>query len=87
MTWYKEMVKFWTYRIAETDQYEQQYGWIHALFRHCYSGSPEFRKYRRWTGIRLIVHLMETVEAMVPTSLLPTESTFTHQYQRRFLGV
>ncbi len=42
--WYEEMVKFWTYRIEETDQFEQQYGWIHALFRHCHARHPEFKR-------------------------------------------
>lgn len=35
-TWYNKMVEFWTYRIKETDQFEQQYGWIHSLFRSSY---------------------------------------------------
>lgn len=41
--WYNNMVDFWKYRIAETDQFEQQYGWIHALFRHSYAGDQKFK--------------------------------------------
>lgn len=41
--WHKEMVKFWQYRMANTDTFEQQYGWIHGLFRKCYASDKKFR--------------------------------------------
>jgi len=41
--WYENMIEYWKYRISNTDQYEQQYGWIHALFRKSYSGNSKFR--------------------------------------------
>ena len=41
--WYNNMVNYWKYRISETDPFEQQYGWIHSLFRHSYSQDEKFR--------------------------------------------
>ena len=42
-TWYHYMVRFWQYRMKETDTFEQQYGWIHALFRQCYANDKQFK--------------------------------------------
>lgn len=41
--WYNNMVNYWKYRISETDQFEQQYGWVHALFRSSYAQDKKFK--------------------------------------------
>lgn len=41
--WHKKMVEYWQHRMEHTDTFEQQYGWIHALFRRCYSEDKKFR--------------------------------------------
>ena len=42
--WYNAMVEYWKHRIKNTDTFEQQYGWIHALFRQCYSQDKKFKQ-------------------------------------------
>ncbi len=41
--WYNKMLEFWKYRMENTDTFEQQYGWIHALFRQSYAQDEGFR--------------------------------------------
>lgn len=41
-TWYDSIVAWWKWRIAETDQYEQRYGWIFQLFDLCYNKDTRF---------------------------------------------
>jgi hypothetical protein len=40
--WYSSMVEWWRWRIAQTDQYEQRYGWIFDLFDQCYINDLKF---------------------------------------------
>jgi len=42
--WYNSTVEYWKWRIENTDQYEQVYGWSHELFKKCYLKSDSFRK-------------------------------------------
>lgn len=41
--WYKGMINFWKYRIKNTDQFEQQYGWPHEIFRQNYRNDIKFK--------------------------------------------
>ena len=42
--WYNSTIQYWKWRIENTDQYEQVYGWSHELFKRCYLKSDSFRK-------------------------------------------
>lgn len=75
--WYDATIQYWKWRISETDQFEQQYGWSHMLFQKCYEAVPVFRD--TWDKVEKIEASCVSGRGLGPHYFVPYDYFFKNR--------
>ena len=75
--WHNVTMQYWKWRIKETDQYEQHYGWSHMLFEKCYQGNELFKK--TWDATQKIEASCTGIRGIGPHYFVPYNVFFKNK--------